>query len=259
MLRPSPRSAALRAPPLRRAAACLALAAMLACAPAPGPRVTPRPDAGATAAGAERVADIPLAGSPSRGPADAPVVLVEFADFYCPVCRETAPAVERLLAAYPREVRHVFKHLPFVRPGASLRAALAGVAAHRQGRFWALHDVLLALPHEPLTWELLAPHVARLSLDAERFRADLADPETEARVAADVALAERLGVAGTPTFFANGHRVVGGQTFESLRAVVEAELRRLPPRSGLQPACRDCSRSRVSAERKLSSWSSHAQ
>jgi protein-disulfide isomerase len=200
-----------RAHARRGAAAALAGAALLsaACAssfPAPGPRLA---------------AD--LTGAASRGPQDAPVTLVEFADFRCPYCRQMASVLRELSAAYPTQVRIVFKHMPIVAQDSG-RAAVAAEAAGRQGRFWAMHDALFALQGRALTEPLMLQQAQALGLDVARFAADLRDPALLARVRADAAEAQRLGLSATPSLLVNGRLFTGAQTLSTLRTAVDAEL-----------------------------------
>jgi protein-disulfide isomerase len=199
--------------PLAALGACTAAA--LACAAgAPAARAPEglRPAARAALA---------TAGAPARGPADAAVTLVVFADFRCPYCRQMLPVLERLLAAHPQELRLVFKNLPVVSPDSG-RAAIAALAAGRQGRFWEMHDRLFALQGAPLEERLVLREAQQLGLDVELLRADLRRPELRAAVEADRAEAERLGVSGTPAFFVNGVHLAGAQSFEALERAVEA-------------------------------------
>jgi protein-disulfide isomerase len=145
-----------------------------------------------------------LAGRPSKGPADAPLVIVEYAEFRCPHCRALVPALDALVRD-GEGVRHVFKHHPMARRGAadSFLLSLAAEAAHRQGRFWPMYAALYAQPegHDRASLTALAEKVG---CDARRFAADLDDPALRERVEADRAEGARFGVAGTPTFVING-------------------------------------------------------
>jgi protein-disulfide isomerase len=168
-------------------------------------------------------------GGPARGPADAPVTIVEFADFRCPHCRSMEPVLERVLAAYPDQVRLVFAHLPVVSEESG-RAAVAAVAAGNQGAFWEMHDFLFQLQRQPLDEELLREKARQLGLDADRFSLDLRSPESLAVVEADVAAANRLGLRATPTFIVNGQLVEGTRSFETFRQLIESELALAGPR-----------------------------
>jgi Na+/H+ antiporter NhaA len=158
-----------------------------------------------------------------RGPSDAPVTLVEYADFECPFCGQAEPVVRELLADHG-DIRYVWRHLPLrdVHPHAQL-AAEASEAAARQGAFWGMHDLLLDHQGELLTPDLLG-YAEQLSLDVARFTTDLHRHAGAARVAQDVDSADLSGVSGTPTFFLNGRRHHGSYDIETLSNAVRLEL-----------------------------------
>ena len=139
------------------------------------------------------------------------------------------PVLDRVLAAYPNDVRLVFVHLPVV-SAESGRAAVAAVAAERQGAFWEMHDFLFELQRQPLEEELLRGVVQRLGLDADRLSLDLRSPASVERVEADMAAAERLGVNGTPAYLVGGLLLRGTQPFEVFQQLIEAELELAGPR-----------------------------
>lgn len=155
--------------------------------------------------------------APRKGPAGAPVSIVEFSDFECPFCVQAANDL-RALVASSSEVSLVFRHFPLdttcnpnvsrpMHPDACL-AAYAAECAAREGRFWEYHDVLFA-NRGRLGRPALITYAERLGLDAEAFERCLDDPATRTRVAADVADAARVGVTSTPTLFVNGRLVEG--------------------------------------------------
>lgn len=169
------------------------------------------------------VVAVPTEGAPARGPERAPVTIVVFSDFECPFCvrlEETLRAVE---AARPRSVRVVFKQRPLPMHEHARLAAKASIAAQAQGRFWEYHDVLVA-HRDGLDPSSLVRHAKTAGLDVTRFVRELEDPRLDARVAADEAQAEALGVKGTPTAFVNGRRVVGAQPLETYLAMVDRAL-----------------------------------
>ena len=157
-----------------------------------------------------------------RGPSDAPVTLVEYADFECPFCGQAEPVVRELLADHG-DIRYVWRHLPLrdVHPHAQF-AAEASEAAARQGAFWGMHDLLLDHQGELLTPDLLG-YAEQLSLDVARFTTDLHRHAGAARVAQDVDSADLSGVSGTPTFFLNGRRHHGSYDIETLSNAVRLE------------------------------------
>ena len=174
-------------------------------------------------AGQGEVFEIDAATAPGRGPEDAPVQIVEFGDFRCRHCRQMLPILDRVRASYPERVRISYKHLPVVSQ-TSARAAIAAVAAQRQGGFWPMHDRLFALQGETLTEAMLLVQVGDLGLDLQRFSLDLRSPQVEAVVRADLAEADRIGIRGTPAFFVNGRYLPGTQTYQSLTGAIEREL-----------------------------------
>jgi protein-disulfide isomerase len=152
-----------------------------------------------------------------KGPADAPITIVEFSDFQCPHCAEAYPVLRRLIHGRP-DVRLIFRHFPLDpacnnmmpapgHPDACL-AAEAAECAGRQQRFWEYHDMLFE-HHETLDRDSLFRYARELGLDIPTFRTCLDDPETRARVVDDVDAGNRAGIMQTPTLFINGRTVAG--------------------------------------------------
>ncbi|GAA1477588.1 hypothetical protein GCM10009623_20340 [Nocardioides aestuarii] len=144
-----------------------------------------------------------------RGPEQAPLTLVEYADFECPFCGRATGAIEDLRAHFGDRLRYVFRHTPLVdvHPHAQL-AAEAAEAAGAQGRFWEMHDRLFA-HQDALSGADLLDHAAALGLDVSRFTRDLGSGRFRRHVEHDLESAGASGVAGTPTFFVNGRRHSG--------------------------------------------------
>ena len=187
---------------------------------------------------AETITDLAVPVDPEhdhvRGPEEAPVTLVEYADFECPYCGLAEPVVRELLADYG-DLRYVWRHLPLtdVHPHALL-AAEGAEAAARQGKFWEMHDQLL--DHQgALTARDLIRYAGELGLDTERFTRDLRNHVGEAKIAADVDSADLSGVSGTPTFFVNGRRHHGAYDISTLSDAVRAARARVLISSRGQP------------------------
>jgi Na+/H+ antiporter NhaA len=163
-----------------------------------------------------------------RGPADAPVTLVEYGDFECPYCGQAERVVRELLADYGDDLRYVWRHLPLtdVHPYAPL-AAEATEAADNQGKFWEMHDQLL--DHQgALSAKDLMRYAAEIGLNIDRFTADMRKDAGAGKIASDVDSADLSGVSGTPTFFINGKRYHGAFDIDSLsRSVRLARARAL--------------------------------
>jgi protein-disulfide isomerase len=164
-----------------------------------------------------------LDGSPAKGPGSAEVTVVEFSDFQCPFCSRVNPTMARIRQDYPDQVRIVFKHLPLrIHPKAQAAHA-AAEAAHRQGRFWEMHDAIFA-DQANMSPERYRDYAGQIGLDLERYDRDLASDDVQQRVGADSAEAEKLGVTGTPAFFVNGRYLSGAQPYESFKRLIDAEL-----------------------------------
>lgn len=160
---------------------------------------------------------VPADGRPQLGPDDALVTIVMFSDFQCPYCVRLAPIARELTEAHP-DVRVVFRQLPLASHSRARDAALATLAADRQGKFWQMHDKLFASQAE-IALADFATYAAELGLDVERYTADVADKALERRLLADTALARRFKVNGTPASFVNGRFLRGAQprgVFEQL-------------------------------------------
>lgn len=170
-----------------------------------------------------RTYSLPIEGSPVKGPADAPITIVEFADYQCPFCARSEGLVEQVLKLYPTQARFAYKHFPLTanHPQA-LPAALAAAAAQRQGRFWEMHAMLFA-NQRALSPEQIEGYARQLGLDMARFKADMVSQEARAQVEADRLLARRAGVRGTPTVFVNG-RLVQDRSVEGFRKLIDSML-----------------------------------
>jgi protein-disulfide isomerase len=169
---------------------------------------------------------------PSIGPADAPVVLIEFSDFQCPFCARAHPVIQTLRERYPTQLRVVYKHLPLeaIHPRARA-AAEAAVCAEQQGKFWEYHDRLFSTPGA-LSDDDLKGYASAVGLDMGAFGACLQDPKRSERVEADMAEARAAGVTGTPAFVLNGRLLKGLQPPDAMIARIDKELGPAAPKPG---------------------------
>ncbi len=129
-----------------------------------------------------------------------------------------------MLKAYPDGVQHVFKQFPLTQiHSQAMGAAKASIAAQRQGKFWEYHDVLFANPRalEPAN---LRTYAEQLGLDLEKFDRDVADPEVQKQVDADMRLGSTAGVRGTPTIFVGGKRLQN-RSVEGFKAMIDPLLK----------------------------------
>jgi protein-disulfide isomerase len=183
-------------------------------------------------------AEIDLTGAASRGPSDAPVTVVEFADFECPHCGKMWATVEEALKPYGARVRYVFRNFPLPFHEFALEAAMAARAAQRQGRFFEFAGLLFT-NQKALSRPELVKWASKAGLDVDRFTRDLEAGGDAADVLLEKKEGERIGVRGTPMLFVNGvfsgweaHEVAG------LRAVVDAAL----AKAGVAPPAKAAAR-----------------
>ena len=157
--------------------------------------------------------------SPTKGSQEINIVLLEFSDFQCPYCALAQKTIQKFIDRYPQEVTLVYKHLPLasIHPE-GIPAAQAAWAAQQQGKFWAYHDALFARQKE-LGEDLYLSLARELKLDLEQFNRDrqAAIPAIEK----DLAMAQQLGIQGTPFFVMNDRTFSGAVKLAELESILE--------------------------------------
>ena len=176
------------------------------------------------------MSQIALTGQPSRGPADARITIVEYSDFQCPFCsRVYATLEDQVLKEYGDKVRFVFKNYPLSIHAWAEDGALASECAFQQGndQFWAMYKGLFSRQGD-ITKENLKDKASEIAkdggLDVAGFQDCFDGKKAAAALKADTDEAAALGVSSTPTFFLNGRRLSGAQTYESFKQLIEQEL-----------------------------------
>jgi protein-disulfide isomerase len=159
-----------------------------------------------------------------RGPADAPVTVLEYGDYECPFCRGAFRDVHEMLAENPAKIRFVFRNFPIpqVHPHAE-QAAEAAEAAAAQGKFWEMYELLLQ-PYANLDTDSLVSYAQLIGLDIARFREDISDRRYARKIEDDVQEGLRNGVNQTPKFYVNGRRVDGKVPLEHLEELVRTAV-----------------------------------
>jgi protein-disulfide isomerase len=164
---------------------------------------------------AENRARIEMKDSPTLGDAKAPVTLVEYSDFECPVCRSLHDVLRGMLESYAGKIRVVFKDFPIeqIHPWART-AALAGRCAYQQDPkvFWKMYDLIYdnqELISAANAWNKMTDYAGQIGLNAEAFKSCMASPEAGAAINASHANGQLMEVSSTPTIFVNGRRIVG--------------------------------------------------
>ena len=169
--------------------------------------------------------DVPSDGFPGIGPEDAPIVIVEFSDFQCPFCKRFYDETyQQLLAAYPDNIRFVYRHLPLtsIHPEA-FPSAEASMCANEQNVFWEYHDKIFE-NQDKLGRELYMQIARDLNLDTTAFEDCLNTGKYKDLVQQDSDFALNLGVQSTPTFFINGLALVGAQPLSAFTQLIDKEL-----------------------------------
>lgn len=175
--------------------------------------------------------------APALGDPQAPVTLIEFSDFECPVCRSLHDVLRGMLPSYSGKVRIVFKDFPLeqLHPWART-AAIAGRCAYRQdvNAFWKMYDFIYdnqEIISAENAWTKMLDYAGQAGLNAETFKTCMAGPEPTAAVNASRANGQQLEVSSTPTIFVNGRRLVGADP-HLLEQYINYELAQQgPPKS----------------------------
>jgi protein-disulfide isomerase len=168
-------------------------------------------------------ASVKAGNSPAKGPANAPIEVIEFADFECPYCLAAAPTVKRVLDTYGDRIRFVFRNFPLQTHPRARPAAEAAQCANEQGKFWPYHDRLFEDPKK-LGDPDLKQTAVDLGLDAAKFNACFDSHKYQSVVDSDAQAGSEAGVSGTPAFFINGRLLTGAQPFENFKRVIDEEL-----------------------------------
>lgn len=181
---------------------------------------------------AENLAQIRMSDAPALGDPKAPVTIVEYSDFECPVCRSLHDTLRGILPNYPGKVRVIFKDFPLeqLHPWART-AAIAGRCAYQQKpeAFWKMYDLIYdnqEIISAENAWAKMTDYAAQVGLDAGSFKSCMAGPDAAAAVNASRANGQRLEVNSTPTVFVNGRRMVGADPHQ-LEQYINYELAKL--------------------------------
>jgi len=168
-------------------------------------------------------AEVAVNNAPRRGSQDAPVLIVEFADYECPYCQRLHPELKKLQEEFPGKVAVAFKDFPLPMHTYAAKAAEAARCAGEQGKFWDFHDQLFE-SHQKLEMAQLKEIARGLKLDSASFDRCVDTGEQAAAVKKDLTQGQHLGLAGTPSFFINGHFLTGAVKYDTLREIVVQQL-----------------------------------
>lgn len=160
-----------------------------------------------------------------RGVPNAPVLLVEYADYECPYCQQVQPALKQLESEYKGKIAFVYKDVPLPMHPNAQKAAEASRCAEAQGKYWEYHDLLLST--KQLTVPALKDSARQLGLNTATFEKCLDSGEKASLIKTQLDEAQSLGIQGTPSFFLNGRSFNGTPGYDQLRSTIEEELARI--------------------------------
>lgn len=189
----------------------------------------------AQAIASKRVVEIDAADRPSHGRADAPIHIVEFADYECGHCFTLFTRLDEVVKQRPEDLRVTVMAYPRDNrcnphssraTGRSCESAIAAECAHRQGKWHAMAGWLFE-KGRTADDAALAAHAGELGMDSEAFAACLASDDAKRAIAEDLTKAVKAGVEATPTFFVNGHEVVGARSIRDINVMIDTLLGRV--------------------------------
>lgn len=154
----------------------------------------------------------------TRGNPNAPVTLVEYADFECPACQAYYPVVEQVFNAASSTVRMVFREFPLPQHADAIPAAKAAEAAGNQGKFWDMYGLIYS---NHADWETLSDptsvfvgYAQKLRLNMAQFNADIKSAIVAKKISDEVTTGTAAGIDATPTFFINGKRIENPESYD---------------------------------------------
>lgn len=168
--------------------------------------------------------DIQLSGSPTIGPENATVTIIEFSDYLCPSCRKGHKTVNRVKEKYKGKIRWVFKDFPLnIHPGAR-KLAIAAVCADEQGKFWSYQDLLFSSKKIPEPSDVIG-FANELNLDPDKFNKCLNNVDNDEQLDEQIRQATLAGISSTPTLIINGRLRIGIPSFEKLCEIIDQVLK----------------------------------
>jgi len=160
---------------------------------------------------------------PARGPENAPVTIIKFADFQCPFSARFVDTLDQVIYKYGNKVRLVFRQYPLPMHSYAAKAAEASLCAWEQGKFWEMHDAMFENQQE-ISVDHLKAKAAELGLNADSFNHNLDTGKYADDVQGDYQAGQEAGVTGTPALFINGRFVNGAVPLNEITKIIDDEL-----------------------------------
>jgi len=160
---------------------------------------------------------------PSKGPKDAPITIIQFAEFQCPYCGKADATMKEVLKDYDGKIQFVFRDFPLGFHANAIPAAVAANCAAKQGKYWEMHDSFMS-NQQALTEADLERAAQEVGLNQSDWEACRKDPTVEEEIRKDMSDGSSFGVEGTPAFFINGVFLNGAQPYEKFKSIIDREL-----------------------------------
>lgn len=167
--------------------------------------------------------DVSVDDDPSKGPATAKVTIIQFAEYQCPYCGKAGESLNEVAKVYGDQVRFVFRDYPLDFHPRAIPAAIAANCANKQGKYWEVHDTLMA-DQQSLAEADLERAATKAKVNLAQWNECRKDPAMEAEIKKDFDDGQAAGVSGTPAFFINGVFINGAQPYEKFKSIIDAEL-----------------------------------
>ncbi|MBL7686366.1 MAG: thioredoxin domain-containing protein [Deltaproteobacteria bacterium] len=168
--------------------------------------------------------EVSAGNAPSKGPENALVTIVEYTDYECPFCAKVRPTIAEITNTYKNDVRYVVRNFPLDFHQQAKKAAVAGLCANDQKKFWDYNQKLWD-NQRALDVDSLKKYAEEVKLDTKKFNECLDSDKFLSQVMSDQQEGAKIGVSGTPAFFINGMILTGAQPVEAFKKVIDQELR----------------------------------
>jgi len=160
---------------------------------------------------------------PSIGPKDAPITIIQFAEYQCPYCGKAGESIDQVMKEYEGKIKMVYRDFPLSFHDRAVPAAVAANCAGEQDKYWDMHGLLMG-NQRALTDADLTAHATTLALDLDKWNTCRQDPAQAAEVNKDFEDGQKVGVSGTPAFFVNGIMLSGAVPFAQFKEIIDREL-----------------------------------
>jgi protein-disulfide isomerase len=160
---------------------------------------------------------------PFLGPKEAPITIIQFAEYQCPYCGKAGESVDQVMKEYEGKIKMVYRDFPLSFHDRAIPAAVAANCSGDQGKYWEMHNLLMG-NQRALSESDLTAHATSLSLDLDKWNECRKDPKQSAEVNKDFEDGQKVGVTGTPAFFVNGVMLSGAVPFAQFKEIIDREL-----------------------------------